>query len=103
MMSITDDKRWAYVTNSDLKQLPDYRKSTLLLIKAPPNTALTVPPPETNKGALQMHMKSSGGEIGVYLVPEEDGRGGIIQQAEKKPMLLPSAETSGMDHSQRFY
>jgi len=65
--SLTDDKRWGYLTHADIRAMEEYKEQTLLLIKAPPQTNLTVPP--KNEG-LQMHLKSTGGEIGVYLCPE---------------------------------
>ncbi|CAL8090712.1 unnamed protein product [Orchesella dallaii] len=46
MRSITDEKRWAYLTHNDIRTIPQYNDKTLLLIKAPPQTTLTVPPPE---------------------------------------------------------
>jgi len=69
MTGVSDEKRWAYVTHADIRSIPHYKDSTLLLIKAPPNTQLTVPPPTEG---LQMHMKSDGGEIGVFLCPETE-------------------------------
>ncbi|XP_021944675.1 transcription factor E2F6 [Folsomia candida] len=67
LKSFSDDKRWGYLTHADIRSIPQYKEMTLLLIKAPPSTSLTVPPKEEG---LQMHLKSEGGEIGVYLCPE---------------------------------
>jgi len=69
MVGVCEDKRWAYVTHADIRNINHYKDSTLLVVKAPPNTQLTVPPPAEG---LQMHMKSEGGEIGVFLCPEND-------------------------------
>lgn len=68
MRSITDDKRWAYLTHFDIRSIQKYESCTIMLIKAPPNTELTVPPVDCG---LKMHMKSERGEIGVYLCPED--------------------------------
>ena len=46
MKSMTEEKRWAYLTHADIRTIPVYKDQTLLLVKAPPNTSLTVPPPE---------------------------------------------------------
>jgi hypothetical protein len=42
----SDDKRWGYLTHADIRSIPAYKERTLLLIKAPSTTALTVPPVE---------------------------------------------------------
>ena len=52
MKSMTEEKRWAYLTHADIRTIPMYKEQTLLLVKAPPNTSLTVPPPEEVRIAI---------------------------------------------------
>ena len=97
MTTVSEDKRWAYVTHSDIRSIGPYKDSTLLLVKAPPNTQLTVPPPSQG---LQMHMKSEGGEIGVFLCPENENSAaaagtGPTTSASLAPHTMPTTSSSG--------
>jgi hypothetical protein len=99
LKNINDDKRWAYVTNADIRKIKEFHDSTLMLIKAPPCTELVVPPPE--EGGLQMHMKSETAEIGVYICPDyedvinESGQtAGTVKIEESTVQQINSTVTS---------
>lgn len=59
----------AYITYADLRSIRDFRNQTVIPIKAPPDTRLSVPHPD-EKGYM-IHLKSQSGEIEVYLCPKE--------------------------------
>ncbi|XP_063547384.1 transcription factor E2F2 [Cydia strobilella] len=59
----------AYITYADLRSIKDFRNQTVIPIKAPPDTRLSVPHPD-EKGYM-IHLKSLSGEIEVYLCPKE--------------------------------
>ncbi|XP_039765387.1 transcription factor E2F2 isoform X1 [Pararge aegeria] len=59
----------AYITYADLRSIKDFRNQTVIPIKAPPDTRLSVPHPD-EKGYM-IHLKSKSGEIEVYLCPKE--------------------------------
>ncbi|XP_049887804.1 transcription factor E2F2 isoform X2 [Pectinophora gossypiella] len=59
----------AYITYGDLRSIRDFRNQTVIPIKAPPDTRLSVPHPD-EKGYM-IHLKSMSGEIEVYLCPKE--------------------------------
>uniref|UniRef100_A0A8C4PWF9 Si:ch211-160f23.5 n=1 Tax=Eptatretus burgeri TaxID=7764 RepID=A0A8C4PWF9_EPTBU len=60
----------AYVTYHDIRSLSSFRKQTVLVVKAPPETRLEVPCNPNQ--SLQMNLLSSRGAIDVYLCPEEE-------------------------------
>lgn len=41
---MNEDKRYAYITYQDLRTVPAYKKQTVMVIKAPPEAKLKVPP-----------------------------------------------------------
>ncbi|CAH0747117.1 unnamed protein product [Diatraea saccharalis] len=59
----------AYITYADLRSIRDFRNQTVIPIKAPPDTRLSVPHPD-EKGYM-IHLKSMTGEIEVFLCPKE--------------------------------
>lgn len=69
LRSLSEEKRYAYVTYNDLKTIPAYRKKTVMAVRAPPETKLQVPHPSEG---YQMYMKSEHGEIEVFLCPEDE-------------------------------
>ncbi|XP_045453961.1 transcription factor E2F2 [Melitaea cinxia] len=71
----------AYITYADLRSIRDFRNQTVIPIKAPPDTRLSVPHPD-EKGYM-IHLKSMSGEIEVYLCPKE-------RPPTPPPWLLPS-------------
>ncbi|CAD0195276.1 unnamed protein product [Chrysodeixis includens] len=64
-----DNSARAYITYADLRSIRDFRNQTVIPIKAPPETRLSVPHPD-EKGYM-IHLKSIAGEIEVYLCPKE--------------------------------
>ncbi|XP_071854165.1 transcription factor E2F3-like [Apostichopus japonicus] len=68
---LTEDpgnKRYAYVTYHDIRSIKSFEDQTVIAIKAPPETKLEVPDP---REGIQIWLKSSRGQIEVYLCPEE--------------------------------
>ncbi|XP_031841042.1 transcription factor E2F3 [Nomia melanderi] len=67
------DRQYAYVTYHDLRSVPMYKDQAIMAVKAPPEATLHVPQPINNLGQqkLQMHMRSSHGEIEVFLCPDD--------------------------------
>ncbi|KAK3929048.1 Transcription factor E2F2 [Frankliniella fusca] len=72
LRQMSEDKRYAYITYQDLRSIPCYANETVMAIKAPPEAKLEVPHPSGN-GGLQMYMKSTNGEIEVFLCPDDVG------------------------------
>ncbi|KAJ1523514.1 hypothetical protein ONE63_001366 [Megalurothrips usitatus] len=70
LRQLSESKRHAYITYQDLRSIPCYANETVMAIKAPPEAKLEVPHPSKN-GGLQMHMKSTNGEIEVFLCPDD--------------------------------
>ncbi|XP_023933827.1 transcription factor E2F2 isoform X2 [Bicyclus anynana] len=64
-----EHRQRAYITYADLRSIRDFRNQTVIPIKAPPDTRLSVPHPD-EKGYM-IHLKSKSGEIEVYLCPKE--------------------------------
>ncbi|XP_043272327.1 transcription factor E2F2 [Venturia canescens] len=69
------DRHYAYVTYHDLRSVVAYRDQAIMAVKAPPEATLHVPKPINNFGQpkLQIHMRSSHGEIEVFLCPDDPG------------------------------
>ncbi|KAG7200238.1 hypothetical protein KM043_017715 [Ampulex compressa] len=67
------DRQYAYVTYHDLRSVPMYKDQAIMAVKAPPEATLHVPQPINNLGQqkLEMHMRSSHGEIEVFLCPDD--------------------------------
>ncbi|XP_033222075.1 transcription factor E2F2-like [Belonocnema kinseyi] len=67
------EKKFAYVTYHDLRSVSAYKDQAIMAVKAPPEATLHVPQPIHNFGApkLQIHMRSTQGEIEVFLCPDE--------------------------------
>ncbi|XP_015109280.1 transcription factor E2F6 isoform X1 [Diachasma alloeum] len=67
------DRQFAYVTYHDLRSVPAYKDQAIMAVKAPPEATLHVPQPINNLGQpkLQIHMRSSFGEIEVFLCPDD--------------------------------
>ncbi len=42
LRSLSEDKRYAYVTYGDLKSISEYRDNTVMAVRAPPETKLQV-------------------------------------------------------------
>lgn len=67
------DRQYAYVTYHDLRSVPMYKDQAIMAVKAPPEATLHVPQPINTLGQqkLQMHIRSSHGEIEVFLCPDD--------------------------------
>lgn len=89
LRQMNDDKRYAYITYQDLRKVPEYKKQTVMVIKAPPEASLNVIPSENNE-MYRMHMKSETGEIEVYLCPDH-----VQQPKIKKETVYNTISESG--------
>lgn len=69
---LNEDKRNAYVTYQDLRNVARFRNQTVMAIKAPPEAKLQVPHPSEG---MQIYMQCDNGEIEVFLCPEEESLG----------------------------
>ncbi|XP_048513951.1 transcription factor E2F2 isoform X2 [Athalia rosae] len=69
------DREYAYVTYHDLRSVSAYREQAIMAVKAPPEATLNVPEPLSTFGEprLQIYMRSSHGEIEVFLCPDDPG------------------------------
>ncbi|PIK54944.1 hypothetical protein BSL78_08153 [Apostichopus japonicus] len=82
---------YAYVTYHDIRSIKSFEDQTVIAIKAPPETKLEVPDP---REGIQIWLKSSRGQIEVYLCPEEcrkEGDSSPVQRA-----LLPKKNDRAM-------
>lgn len=68
LRKLSENKRYAYITYQDLNPIPSFKHNTVMAIKAPPDSKLTVP--EKAENGYEMHMKSETGEIEAFLCPE---------------------------------
>nr|CAG4718925.1 unnamed protein product [Naegleria fowleri] len=70
------DRRLAFVTYDDVLDIPTLKDRTVIAIKAPSGTTLTVPDPdegmELGKRRYQIFLKSPADPIDVYLVDREE-------------------------------
>eukprot|EP00794_Sanderia_malayensis_P011994 gene11994-13232_t len=60
-------KRFAYVTYQDIRGIRDFDGTTVIAVKAPPETRLEVPSPEEG---MQIWLKSDNGPIDVFVCPD---------------------------------
>ncbi|CAH1773745.1 unnamed protein product [Owenia fusiformis] len=68
---LTEDEenaKAAYVTYTDIRGIQSFEEQTVVAIKAPPETKLEVPDPSDS---IQIWLKSTQGQIEVYLCPED--------------------------------
>ncbi|CAH0557935.1 unnamed protein product [Brassicogethes aeneus] len=61
---------YGYVTYQDLRSIDRFKHKTVMAIKAPPNTQLSVPKGLDQDDKYSIQMKSQEGEIEVFLCPE---------------------------------
>ncbi|KAJ8979057.1 hypothetical protein NQ317_016119 [Molorchus minor] len=69
LRKLNNDK-YGYVTYHDLRSIDRFRNKTVMAIKAPPNTQLSVPTGENQTDRCSIQLKSESGEIDVFLCPE---------------------------------
>lgn len=67
LRKLNNDK-YGYITYQDLRSINKYKNKTVMAIKAPPNTQLSVPDDDDDKYSILM--KSDSGEIEVFLCPD---------------------------------
>nr|XP_023029729.1 transcription factor E2F2-like isoform X2 [Leptinotarsa decemlineata] len=65
-----NNDRYGYVTYQDLRSISGFKQKTVMAIKAPPNTQLSVPADEHQETKYNIQMRSEAGEIEVFLCPE---------------------------------
>ena len=79
MISNQDYQRHNYVTYRDILSIPSLRDRTVLAIRAPSGTMLTVPDPDEGMTypmrRYQIHLKSPSQPIKVYLLTHEEAEG----------------------------
>ncbi|KAI9562224.1 hypothetical protein GHT06_013189 [Daphnia sinensis] len=93
LRSLSEDKRYAYVTYGDLKSIAEYRDNTVMAVRAPPETKLQVPHPSEG---YQIYMKSEHGEIEVLLCPEDESSSSSSSSpSSRESSGFPSPVTNG--------
>ncbi|XP_046442788.1 transcription factor E2F1-like [Daphnia pulex] len=93
LRSLSEEKRYAYVTYGDLKSIAEYRDNTVMAVRAPPETKLQVPHPSEG---YQIHMKSEKSEIEVLLCPEDESSSSSSSSpSSKESSGFPSPVTNG--------
>ncbi|CAH2072188.1 unnamed protein product [Thlaspi arvense] len=104
LTSLSEDennKRFLFVTEDDIKNLPCFQNKTLIAVKAPHGTTLEVPDPDEAGGYPQRRyriiLRSTMGPIDVYLVSQFEERFEDIPNADE-PSNVPS--TSGLAENQ---
>nr|XP_058147068.1 transcription factor E2F6-like [Dasypus novemcinctus] len=74
LIGLTEDKeneRLAYVTFQDFRSIQSFREQMILVVKAPPESRLEVPPPREE--SITVYVRSTEGPIDVYLCEGEEG------------------------------
>ncbi|CAN8252551.1 unnamed protein product [Cochlearia groenlandica] len=104
LTSLSEDennKRFLFVTEDDIKNLPCFQNKTLIAVKAPHGTTLEVPDPDDAGGYSQRRyriiLRSTMGPIDVYLVSQFEEKFEDIPH-DDEPSNLPS--TSGPPENQ---
>ncbi|WZY80919.1 hypothetical protein YC2023_027303 [Brassica napus] len=104
LTSLSEDennKRFLFVSEDDIKNLPCFQNKTLIAVKAPHGTTLEVPDPDEAGGYPQRRyriiMRSTMGPIDVYLVSQFEERFEDIPNVDE-PSNVTS--TSGVPENQ---
>ncbi|XP_013682231.1 transcription factor E2FB [Brassica napus] len=104
LTSLSEDennKRFLFVSEDDIKNLPCFQNKTLIAVKAPHGTTLEVPDPDEAGGYPQRRyriiLRSTMGPIDVYLVSQFEERFEDIPNVDE-PSNVPS--TSGVPENQ---
>lgn len=88
------NRRWLYVTDEDIKNLPCFQNDTLIAIKAPHGTTLEVPDPdeavEYPQRRYQILLRSTMGPIDVYLVSQFEENIEEMNPVDLATELVPS-------------
>ncbi|XP_051167966.1 transcription factor E2F3-like [Leptopilina boulardi] len=98
------EKQFAYVTYHDLRSVSAYKDQAIMAVKAPPEATLHVPKPIPNYGPpkLQIHMRSTQGEIEVFLCPDEPVPKPPVALASTNQATTSSSSTSKTRTSSQF-
>lgn len=80
-----DIKRYAYVTYQDIRGIRDFDGTTVIAVKAPPETRLEVPRLEDG---MQIWLKSGNGPIDVFLCP--DNKENMDPSSDSETATCPS-------------
>lgn len=82
LFTMTDDRdnaNSAFITFSDVQNLPAFHNQTVMIVKAPEETKLEVPAPKEDN--IQVHLKSGSGPISVLTCDAWFDVSGKLQQA----------------------
>ncbi|CAI0544081.1 unnamed protein product [Linum tenue] len=89
----SNNLRFLFVTEDDIKNLPGFQNETLMVIKAPHGTKLEVPDPDeaadNGQKRYRMMVRSTMGRIDVYLVSKFEVKSEEIQGVEPPAPSLP--------------
>nr|QYW07151.1 transcription factor E2FC [Dimocarpus longan] len=98
-------RKYLFLTEEDIINLPCFQNQTLIAIKAPPASYIEVPDPNEDIGFPQrqckMIIRSTTGPIDMYLLSKHQGQGEDVTVRQSKP-LNPSAESYGAHRMQNF-
>ncbi|RZC38918.1 E2F TDP domain containing protein [Asbolus verrucosus] len=61
---------YGFVTYQDLRSIDKFKQNTVIVVKAPPNTHLSVKAASKDDDKYSIQLKSDSGEIEVFLCPE---------------------------------
>ncbi len=64
------NQQLAYVTHDDIKSVPEFKNSTLIVIKAPDGTTLEVPDDKNPEGKSRIILESSHDPIRIFPITE---------------------------------
>lgn len=83
-----NQSQYSYVTYPDIRGCECFDDETVFAVRAPPNTKLEVPDPTTD--GFSMFLKSSKGQIQVFLCPEGNSKAIRAQADEcREPSPMP--------------
>lgn len=69
LIGLSNDKH-GFVTYQDLRSIEKFKQNTVIVVKAPPNTHLSVKTASREDDKYSIQLKSDTGEIEVFLCPE---------------------------------
>ncbi|KAG8374027.1 hypothetical protein BUALT_Bualt11G0088300 [Buddleja alternifolia] len=97
-----DNKKWVFVTEDDIKNLPCFQNETLIAVKAPHGTTLEVPDPDEAVDYPQRRyriiLRSTMGPIDVYLVSQFEEKFEEMSGVEQSTNF-PVATSSGSNEN----
>lgn len=91
-----DYQKRAFVTYSDIRNIPSLKDRTIIAIRAPSGTTLTVPDPDDGmvfpNRRFQIYLKSPSTPIKVYLLSNEQQQN-VNQQQQQQQQLLDGSSS----------